>query len=253
MNKITDIKKLKVGVISIFPEMFAALSYGVVGRAKTKGQLEISCFNPRDYTQDKHGYIDDRPYGGGPGMLIKAQPLHDSVQAAKAQLGKDSKVVYLSPQGQQVNQSKLLEEVRQDNPLIMVCGRYEGVDERFIEQDVDEQWSVGDLVISGGELASMVFIDALIRLVPGVLNHHESAQCDSFMQGLLDCPHYTRPEKILAKQVPKVLLEGNHQEINRWRLKQALGRTWQYRPDLLEKRELTEQEKILLDEYKRIE
>ena len=237
------------GVISLFPEMFRALTdYGVSGRAVKQGRVSVSCWNPRDFTHDNYQTVDDRPYGGGPGMLMKIQPLQDAIRAAKAAAGDGAKVIYLSPQGRKLDQQGVLELVRNDR-LILVAGRYEGIDERLIEHEIDEEWSLGDFVLSGGELAAMTLMDAVIRLVPGVLGHEQSAQQDSFMEGLLDCPHYTRPEVYEGQAVPEVLLSGNHEKIRQWRLKQSLGRTWQRRPDLLDALELTNEQQRLLTEY----
>lgn len=236
-------------VVTLFPDMVrAAASYGVTGRAIERGIVKLSTWNPRDYTCDKHKTVDDRPYGGGPGMLMKYQPLHDAVSDAKRLAGESSKVVYLSPQGRPLTQS-LLADYSNVSQLILVAGRYEGVDERFVQLDCDDEWSIGDYVISGGELAALIVIDAMTRLLPGVLGDAESAQQDSHMNGLLDCPHFTRPEQLQGLSVPDVLLSGNHADINRWRLKQALGRTWQRRPDLLEKMQLSAEQDSLLKEF----
>lgn len=239
------------GVISLFPEMFRALTeYGVSGRAVKQEKVSVTCWNPRDFTHDNYQTVDDRPYGGGPGMLMKIQPLRDAIHAAKAAAGEGAKVIYLSPQGRKLNQQGVL-ELAQHDKLILVAGRYEGIDERLIEREIDEEWSLGDFVLSGGELAAMTLMDAVIRLVPGVLGHEQSAQQDSFMDGLLDCPHYTRPEVYEGQAVPDVLLSGNHEKIRQWRLKQSLGRTWQRRPDLLAALELTNEQQRLLTEYLR--
>lgn len=239
------------GVISLFPEMFRALTeYGVSGRAVKQEKVSIACWNPRDFTHDNYQTVDDRPYGGGPGMLMKIQPLRDAIHAAKAAAGDGAKVIYLSPQGRKLDQQGVL-ELAQHDKLILVAGRYEGIDERLIEREIDEEWSLGDFVLSGGELAAMTLMDAVIRLVPGVLGHDQSAQQDSFMEGLLDCPHYTRPEVYEGQAVPDVLLSGNHEKIRQWRLKQSLGRTWQRRPDLLAALELTNEQQRLLTEYLR--
>ena len=216
-----------------------ATEYGVLGRAIKQQQLTLTCFNPRDYATDKHRTVDDRPYGGGPGMLMKVEPLYKAIMAARAAskiqtADKAVKVVYLSPQGQQLNQGLLVGTAAVDEDLILIAGRYEGIDERIIESLVDEEWSIGDYVLSGGEYAALVVIDGITRLIPGVLGDDESALQDSFMQGLLDCPHYTRPEKVNDQSVPDVLLSGDHKAIQRWRLKQALGRTWLRRPDLID-------------------
>ena len=237
-------------VITLFPEMITnAASYGVTGRAMEREIVSLSTWNPRDFTQDKHKTVDDRPYGGGPGMVMKYQPLHDAVNQAKKTGNKDAKVVYLSPQGKPITQA-LLSEACNVSQLILVAGRYEGVDERFVNMDCDDEWSIGDYVISGGELATLIVIDAITRLLPGVLGHEESAQQDSHMNGLLDYAHYTRPEEIEGHLVPDVLLSGNHAEIGIWRMKQALGRTWQRRPDLLENKNLSAEQSNLLQQFK---
>ena len=237
-------------VITLFPEMITnAASYGVTGRAMEREIVSLSTWNPRDFTQDKHKTVDDRPYGGGPGMVMKYQPLHDAVNQAKKTGNKDAKVVYLSPQGKPITQA-LLSEACNVSQLILIAGRYEGVDERFVNMDCDDEWSIGDYVISGGELAALIVIDAITRLLPGVLGHEESAQQDSHMNGLLDYAHYTRPEEIEGHLVPDVLLSGNHAEIGIWRMKQALGRTWQRRPDLLENKNLSAEQSNLLQQFK---
>lgn len=237
------------GVVTLFPEMIQALTgQGVSGRAVKQEKVSVTCWNPRDYAYDNYQTVDDRPYGGGPGMLMKIQPLKDAIHAAKAAAGEGAKVIYMSPQGRKLDQEGVLELAQYDK-LILVAGRYEGIDERLIEAEVDEEWSVGDFVLSGGELPAMTLMDAVIRLVPGVLGHELSAQQDSFMDGLLDCPHYTRPEVYEGEAVPEVLLSGNHERIRQWRLKQALGRTWQRRPDLLAELELTTEQRKLLTEY----
>ncbi|GLX84441.1 tRNA (guanine-N(1)-)-methyltransferase [Thalassotalea loyana] len=242
--------KLRIGVISLFPEMFDAITqYGVTGRAIRNEIIEFHSWNPRDFTHDKHRTVDDRPYGGGPGMLMMVQPLRDAILAAKAQLGEDAKVIYLSPQGRKLSQSGV-RELSQSNKLIFIAGRYEGIDERIIQSLVDEEWSVGDYVLSGGELPAMTLIDAIARFVPGVLGHEQSAEQDSFSDGLLDCPHYTRPEVLDGESVPKVLLSGNHEHIRRWRLEQSLERTWTRRPELLTDLALTAEQKAILDTIK---
>src|SRR6056300_1056661 len=239
---------MRFDVITLFPKMFDAIRLGVTGRAIDKGLAELVLWNPRDYTEDVHQTVDDRPYGGGPGMVMKVEPLLAAIQAAKAQ-SPASKVVYLSPQGQRFVQATAL-AATQTSGIILIAGRYEGIDERVIHSFVDEEWSLGDFVLSGGELPAMVVIDSMIRLLPGALGHAESAELDSFSDGLLACPHYTRPENILDQDVPSVLLSGDHEKIRLWRLQQALGRTWLRRPDLLEGRELNKQEQELLDEFK---
>lgn len=242
---------MRFDVVTIFPDMVIdGAMNGVTGRAITQGIVGLSVWNPRDYTADKHKTVDDRPYGGGPGMVMKYQPLKDAIDSAKHSTDAERvKVVYLSPQGKPLTQKILNESIDLDQ-LILVAGRYEGIDERFIEDECQEEWSLGDFVISGGELAALVVIDAVSRLLPGVLGDDESARQDSHMQGILDFPHYTRPEIIADKRVPSVLLSGNHKGIERWRLQQALGRTWQKRPDLLLDKELTTEEQALLEEFK---
>lgn len=234
------------GVITLFPPMFDALTqYGVSGRAVKQGKVEVECWNPRDFTHDKYQTVDDRPYGGGPGMLMKVQPLEDALAAARAKAPGPAKVIYLSPQGRRLDQQGALELAQEPN-LILLAGRYEGIDERVIDREVDEEWSIGDFVLSGGEMAAMTLMDSVIRLLPNVLGHDQSAQQDSFMEGLLDCPHYTRPEEYHGQQVPAVLLSGNHEKIRQWRLQQSLIRTWKRRPDLLAALDLTtEQQKLL--------
>lgn len=238
-------------VVSLFPEMVSgAAGYGVTGKAIEKGLVGLSVWNPRDYAHDRHKTVDDRPYGGGPGMVMKYQPLLDAVNDAKRSQQLDgAKVVYLSPQGRLITQA-LLQDASTSRRLILIAGRYEGIDERFIEHACDDEWSLGDYVISGGELAALIVIDAISRLIPGVLGDEESAKQDSHADGLLDCPHYTRPERSELGNVPEVLLGGNHAAIRRWRMKQALGRTWVRRPDLLEKRELSAEQDALLKEFR---
>jgi tRNA (guanine37-N1)-methyltransferase len=242
---------VQVAVVSLFPEMFAAVSdYGVTGRAVAQGQLRLHLSNPRDYATDKHGTVDDRPYGGGPGMLMKMETLAAAITDARAEVGEKARVIYLSPQGKRFDHARA-QQLAEIDSMILVAGRYEGVDERFLEAEVDEEISIGDYVLSGGEVAAMAVIDAVSRLLPGVLGHALSAQQDSFVEGLLDCPHYTRPEHYAGRDVPEVLLSGNHAAIRRWRLKQGLGRTLERRPDLLQHRVLTPEEEELLAEYRR--
>ena len=242
---------MQIAMVSLFPEMFAAVSdYGVTGRAVEQGQLRLHLSNPRDYATDRHGTVDDRPYGGGPGMLMKVETLELAIAGARDAVGTDSRVIYLSPQGRRFDHAKAV-ELSQLNSMILVAGRYEGVDERLLEAEVDEELSIGDYVLSGGEIAAMTVIDAVSRQLPGVLGHELSAEQDSFAEGLLDCPHYTRPETYAGRRVPEILLGGNHEEIRRWRLKQALGRTLERRPDLLKQRTLTSEEEELLAEYRR--
>ncbi|ATC94044.1 tRNA (guanosine(37)-N1)-methyltransferase TrmD [Pseudoalteromonas tunicata] len=241
--------QLWVGVISLFPEMFDAITkQGVTGRAMKHGLIDFNCWNPRDYALDKHRTVDDRPYGGGPGMLMMVEPLQKAIAQAKAAAGDDATVIYMSPQGRKLDQQGAA-ELATHKKLIIVAGRYEGIDERIIESCIDQEWSIGDFIMSGGELPAMTLIDTVARLIPGVLGHNQSAEQDSFSDGLLDCPHYTRPEILDGKQVPAVLLSGNHQEIAKWRLKQSLGRTWLRRPDLLYNLALTEEQTELLAEF----
>ncbi len=238
-----------IGVITLFPDMFRSITdFGVTGRAVKRGLIDIQCWNPREFAYDKHRTVDDRPYGGGPGMLMMVQPLRDAIHAAKTAAGENVKVIYLSPQGRKLTQAGV-HELARNQKLILVAGRYEGIDERVIESDIDEEWSIGDYVLSGGELPAMTLIDAVSRLVPGVLGDMASAEQDSFTDGLLDCPHYTRPEDLDGKVVPEVLLSGNHEHIRRWRLKQSLGRTWKRRPELLNNLALTDEQAKLLAEY----
>ena len=237
-----------IGAVSLFPDMFSAVTdYGITGRAVREGLLTFQSWNPRDYSHDRHRTVDDRPYGGGPGMLMKIQPLRDAIQAARASAPGKACVVYLSPQGERLDQS-VVESLAAEQQLILVAGRYEGVDERLIAAEVDREVSLGDFVLSGGELAAMAVIDAVTRLIPGALGHAQSAEQDSFADGLLDCPHYTRPEVYEGQAVPDVLLGGHHDQIRRWRLKQSLRRTRERRPDLLEKRVFTDEERELLEE-----
>lgn len=253
-----------MGVVSLFPEMFSAVTdYGITGRAVRDKLLKLEYWNPRDFTRDKHQTVDDRPYGGGPGMVMQYQPLKSAITAARqaaayhaekqavsvgGEIG-NTTVIYLSPQGRKLDQ-RGVEELAQRKQIILVAGRYEGIDERLVRDDIDEEWSVGDFVLSGGELPAMTLIDSVCRLIPGALGHESSAVEDSFSTGLLDFPHYTRPETVGKNGVPAVLLSGNHEKIREWRLKQALGRTWERRPDLLETRKLSKEEKTLLDEFK---
>lgn len=240
-----------IGAVTLFPEMFQAVTeYGVTGRAFKNRIMEFQSWNPRDFTHDRHRTVDDRPYGGGPGMLMKVQPLQDAIAAAKQAAGEGVKVVYLSPQGKRLDQAGV-QHLANAQKLILVAGRYEGVDERLIKAEIDEEWSLGDFVLSGGEIAAITVIDAIARLIPGVLGHDQSAVQDSFYDGLLDCPHYTRPEDFQGEKVPDVLMGGHHEQIRRWRLKESLGRTWQRRPDLLKDKVLSEEEKGLLEEFVR--
>ncbi|MES9898635.1 MAG: tRNA (guanosine(37)-N1)-methyltransferase TrmD [Sedimenticola sp.] len=239
---------MRFDVVTLFPEMFRAMvGEGVTGRALDRGQADLHLWNPRNYTSDIHRTVDDRPYGGGPGMVMKIEPLKGVIESAR-QAAPDSPVAYLSPQGRRLDQAAA-RELSGRKGMILIAGRYEGIDERIINRYVDEEWSIGDYVLSGGELPALVLMDTVIRLLPGVLGDADSAEQDSYSDGLLDCPHYTRPEVFDDDQVPSVLLGGNHEKIRRWRLKQALGRTWMRRPDLLEDRQLTSEEQILLDEF----
>ena len=239
---------MRIDVVTLFPEMIRAQSgFGIQGRALRHGLLELETWNPRDYSRDRHAGVDDRPYGGGPGMVMQVQPLRDAIRAARMAAG-TAPVVYLSPQGQRLTQSRVRQLAGRER-LILLAGRYEGIDERVIETEVDEELSIGDYVLSGGELPVLVLMDAITRMLPGALGAADSAQQDSFMDGLLDYPHYTRPEVIDGRRVPQVLLGGNHADIDRWRQKQALGRTWQRRPDLLTAVTLDAVQLELLNEY----
>lgn len=241
---------MRFDVISLFPELFEiATRHGVTGRAVQRGIVNLALWNPRDYTTDRHRTVDDRPYGGGPGMVMLVKPLRDAIRTARAE-APASRVIYLSPQGRRLDQAAVMEFAQRPG-VILVAGRYEGIDQRVIDGEVDEEWSIGDYVLSGGELAAMVMMDAVIRVLPGVLGHEQSAEQDSFMAGLLDHPHYTRPEEIDGATVPAVLVQGDHEAIRRWRLKQALGRTWLERPDLLQSLPLTGEQLTLLAEFKR--
>lgn len=244
---------MRIAVVTLFPEMFNAITqYGVTSRAIKDGLADLRCFNPRDFAQDRHKTVDDRPYGGGPGMLMKVEPLERALETALDWARQDEqpvKVVYMSPQGKPLDQGDVINLSSVSNNLVLIAGRYEGIDERFIESYVDSEISIGDYVLSGGELPAMVLADTLIRQIPGALGHKESAIEDSFANGLLDCPHYTRPELYQGQQVPEVLLSGDHERIRKWRLKQSLIRTYERRPDLLKQRELSKEENSLLKEY----
>jgi tRNA (guanine37-N1)-methyltransferase len=238
-----------IGVVSLFPPMFEAVTrHGITARAIDRGLLRLDFWNPRDYARDRHRTVDDRPFGGGPGMIMQVQPLRDAIRAARASCGPDARVLYLSPQGRQLDQGGV-QELAARNAMVLVTGRYEGIDERIAVSEIDEEWSIGDYVLTGGELAAMVVVDALTRLLPGALGHVDSAAQDSFAGGLLDCPHYTRPAEIDGMGVPEVLLSGDHAAVQRWRDKQALGRTWQRRPDLLVRLQLSDYQQQLLQEY----
>ncbi len=240
---------MQISVVSLFPGMVGQVAeYGVVGRAKERGLLVLHCENPRDYADDAHRTVDDRPYGGGPGMVLKFAPAAKAIRAARQALPEGSRVVCLSPQGAAFDQATARRYAGLPG-LVLLSGRYEGIDERLIECEVDEELSLGDFVLSGGEIAAMAVIDAVARLLPGVLGDDESATQDSFMQGLLDYPHYTRPESIAGRNVPAVLLSGDHARIARWRQKQALGRSYLRRPDLVRKLQLSKEQRLLLDEF----
>lgn len=241
---------LHFGVVTLIPEMFQALDYGIVGRAIKNKIAAVSYWNPRDWATDTHKTVDDKPYGGGPGMVMMYQPLASAIENAKQFLPANCKTIYLSPQGKKIGQTHLNAIVNNRQHLLFVAGRYEGIDERIIDRYIDEEWSVGDFVISGGELAAMTIMDALIRLLPGALGHQASNIQESFMHGLLDYPHYTRPDTIDGLRVPAVLLSGDHQAIERWRKKQSLGKTWQKKPELLSSLDLSELEQQLLNEFK---
>jgi tRNA (guanine37-N1)-methyltransferase len=246
---------LQFDVVTLFPAMFDAVTeLGVTGRARERGLYQFVAWNPRDFTTNVHRTVDDRPYGGGPGMVMMAEPLDKALAAARQRqmsAGVERpRVVHLTPQGRLLDHV-LVAELAHEQGLVLLAGRYEGVDERLIECQVIEEISIGDYVLSGGELAAMVLMDSVVRQLPGALGDAESASQDSFVDGLLDHPHYTRPEVYGHATVPAVLLSGNHAVITRWRLKQSLGRTWQRRPDLLERRVLTAEERELLDEYRR--
>jgi tRNA (guanine37-N1)-methyltransferase len=241
---------MRIAVVTLFPQLIRdALGVGVVGRALQKGIFSLHCVDPRDYTTDVHRTVDDRPYGGGPGMVMKIEPVRAAVREAQSELPVGSRKVYLGADGRPFDQA-LAREASGWPGLMLIAGRYEGIDERFIESEVDERWSIGDYVLSGGELPALVVIDALTRLLPGTLGSAESAEQESFSDGLLDWPHYTRPPAFEGREVPAVLASGDHAAIARWRLKQALGRTWVRRPDLLERRGMSADERELLEEFK---
>ncbi|HEV7820229.1 MAG TPA: tRNA (guanosine(37)-N1)-methyltransferase TrmD [Burkholderiales bacterium] len=245
---------LQFDVVTIFPAMFDAVAEaGVIGRAREKGIYQLVAWNPRDFAQNAYRTVDDRPYGGGPGMVMMAEPVGRALGAAKQRQKsagvREPRVIHLTPQGRLLDHQLVMELAGQQG-LVLLAGRYEGVDERIAAREIDDEISIGDYVLSGGELAAMVLIDCIVRQLPGVLGDAESASQDSFVNGLLDCPHYTRPESYAGQKVPPVLMSGNHADISRWRLKQAVGRTWQRRPDLLEKRKLSDDERKLLEEFK---
>ena len=239
-----------IGIVSLFPEIFQALThYGITRRAVEKGILEVETWNPRDFALDRHKTVDDKPYGGGPGMLMKVGPLNDAIQAARQKSATTCPVAYLSPQGRRMTQADF-NRLAELPELILVAGRYEGVDERLIESVIDEEISIGDFVVSGGELPAMVLIDGITRLLPDAVGDRESVEQESFIDGLLDYPQYTKPEVVAGQAVPEVLLSGDHERIARWRKQQALGRTLERRPDVLAQRELSDEEQNLLDEYR---
>jgi tRNA (guanine37-N1)-methyltransferase len=241
---------MRIAVVTLFPVMIReALAHGVLGRAVERGVLEVGCVDPRDFAADVHRTVDDRSYGGGPGMVLKVEPLRSALRAAAAGLPAGSRRVYLGADGRRFEQA-VAREARSWPGLVLVAGRYEGVDERLIESETDEQWSIGDYVLSGGELPALVVIDAIARLLPGTLGSAESAEQESFSDGLVDWPHYTRPPAIDGLTVPAVLMSGDHAAIRRWRLQQALGRTWLRRPELLERRGMSDEERVLLEEFK---
>lgn len=242
---------IRFDCVTLFPQMFAAVAdYGITRRAREEGRWSLATWNPRDYAADGYRTVDDRPYGGGPGMVMLAEPLGKAVAAAKASVpGQPARAILLSPQGAVLDHAKVTDFARRER-LVLVCGRYEAVDERLVRRAIDEEISIGDYVLSGGELAAMVLIDAIVRQLPGALGDAQSAAQESFVDGLLDCPHYTRPETYQGERVPEVLLSGHHAAIERWRLKQALGQTWLRRPDLLAKRRLTDVEQQLLAEFR---
>jgi tRNA (guanine37-N1)-methyltransferase len=245
---------IRIDAITLFPEMFAAVTAsGITRRAVERGLWQLTCWNPRDFTADAHRTVDDRPYGGGPGMVMLPEPLEQAIVGARRaqaeEVGQGGRVIYLSPQGMPLTHKRVC-ELAVEPALVLLCGRYEGIDERLVRGCVSEEISLGDFVLSGGEVAAMALIDAIVRQLPGALNDAESAVQESFADGLLDCPHYTRPEEYKGERVPEVLLSGHHEQIRRWRLKQSLGRTWQRRPELLAQRALTKEEARLLEEFR---
>jgi tRNA (guanine37-N1)-methyltransferase len=242
---------VRIDVITLFPELFEVVAkFGVTRRALEQKLWQLHCWNPRDFATNNYRTIDDRPFGGGPGMVMMAEPLQAAINAAKQAAGNKSRVIYFSPQGRKLDHAAVM-RLKEEAGLILLAGRYEGVDERLVARQVDEEISLGDFVLSGGEVPAIALIDAIVRQLPGALNDSESAACDSFVDGLLDCPHYTRPEVWSGEAVPEVLLSGNHAAIARWRRKQALGRTWRRRPELLAARNLSKEDSKLLEEFKR--
>jgi len=244
----------RFSVVSIFPELFTTFKQiGMIERAISKKLITLETINPRDFAKTKYKAVDDKPYGGGAGMVMTPEIMAKSITKAKEDLlytKSNTKIVYLSPQGIQLNQNKISDEIHSTDNFVFIAGRYEGIDERIIDNYIDEEWSIGDYILTGGEVPAMVAIEAMTRLIPGVLNDNESAMNDSFTMGLLDYPSYTKPIDFEGNIVPEVLLSGDHKRIARWRKKQSLGRTWERRPDILDQYKLTEEEKILLEEYK---
>lgn len=240
---------MQFALITLFPDMFTSLEAGVTGRAQKEGIISLQTINPRDFTEDKHQSVDDHPYGGGPGMLMMPGPLKAALQTAKASLGAKAKTIFLSPQGNLFNQEAAARFASEQTPLILLSGRYEGIDERIISNEIDEEWSIGDYILTGGELAAMVMVDAITRLLPGVVGDQDSITQDSLTSGLLKYPQYTRPNEFMGEAIPPILLSGHHADITTWRLKASLGRTWEKRPDLLSKKQLSTLEKTLLAEY----
>lgn len=247
---------MQLGIVTLFPEMFAAVTeHGISGRAVRSGLMNLELFNPRDYTTDKHRTVDDKPFGGGPGMLMKTEPLMASIAAARQAVAEKqiapekAKVIYLSPQGKTLKQDSIIDLAKREG-MVLLCGRYQGIDNRVLENEIDEEWSLGDFVISGGELAAMTLIDAMTRFQPGALGDEGSALEDSFSNGLLHSPEYTRPQSINGQDVPEVLLSGDHEAIRKWRLKQSLGATWLKRPDLLQGMSLEREQEELLEQFK---
>lgn len=245
---------MRIGVVTLFPEMFTALTeFGISGRAVRSGLVGLDYFNPRDFATDKHRSVDDKPFGGGPGMLMRTEPLTAAIEDARRHLGESGivpRTVYLSPQGSRLNQAGVM-RLGSEAGLILICGRYQGIDSRVVEQEIDEEISLGDFVLSGGEIAAMALIDAMIRFQPGALGDEDSAQEDSFADGLLHCPQYTRPREFCGRSVPDVLISGDHNAISRWQKQQSLGTTWLKRPDLLAELELDEEQNELLEQFKR--
>lgn len=236
------------GIITLFPEMFSALESGITGRALKEKMMSLACFSPRTFATDKHQSVDDKPYGGGPGMVMMPEPLTAAIQAAREAAPSPPTIIYLSPQGKRFDQAAA-ERLATMKSVVMIAGRYEGIDERVILKEVDEEWSIGDYILTGGELAAMVMIDACSRMLPGVVGDDQSVLQDSLTTGLLKYPQYTRPEMFEGQEVPAVLMSGHHAEIRKWRMQQSLGRTWLRRPDLLEKKELSKEERKLLSEF----